>query len=91
MDVSVQRSERHVSSLDGDDRSPPKRQKRSTDDSTMDGNLMRKGKACATCRKLKVKCDSAERGMSSCSRCRRLGLQCLSEKKSWTSADGDET
>ncbi|KAE8446579.1 hypothetical protein EG329_011772 [Mollisiaceae sp. DMI_Dod_QoI] len=70
---------------------PRKRQKRSNAEIVLpETQLSRGGKACSICRKLKVKCDSAERGMGSCSRCVRLGLRCLSEKRSWTSADGDE-
>ncbi|KYG40628.1 hypothetical protein M433DRAFT_192196 [Acidomyces richmondensis BFW] len=91
MEASLQPSEQHVSSLDGANRSTQIRHKRSTEDNISDGNIMRKGKACATCRKLKVKCDSAERGMTICSRCRRPGLHYLSKKKSWTSAEGEES
>jgi hypothetical protein len=47
----------------------------------------RQSKACASCRRLKVKCDWAECETSNCSRCSRLGLLCLRETRSWTSGD----
>lgn len=50
----------------------------------------RKGTACLTCKKLKVKCDSADRGAASCSRCLRLHLKCVNEKKVWISAEAVE-
>lgn len=72
-------------------RTPRKRQKRTIPhDTALDIQPSRKGKSCSICRKLKVKCDSVERGMNSCSRCLRLGLQCISEKKSWVSAESSE-
>lgn len=63
-----------------------KRQRRGTED-VGDIQQSRKGTACSICRKLKVKCDSADRGMGSCSRCLRLRLQCVSEKKVWMTAE----
>lgn len=63
-----------------------KRQRRGTEDGG-DIQQSRKGTACSTCRKLKVKCDSADRGMGSCSRCLRLRLKCVSEKKVWMTAE----
>lgn len=50
----------------------------------------RKGTACGTCRRLKIKCDSADRGAGSCSRCLRLDLKCVSEKKVWINAESPE-
>lgn len=51
----------------------------------------RQTKACAGCRKVKVKCTDPpdHDSRSSCTRCRRLGLQCLREKISWISEDDD--
>ena len=46
-----------------------------------DGPSSRKGRACLACRKLKVKCDSLERGDAGCSRCQRLGLDCITTKR----------
>lgn len=68
---------------------PRKRQRRVVLDDS-DVQPSRKGTACSICRRLKVKCDSADRGMGTCSRCLRLQLQCVSEKKVWISAEGDE-
>ena len=51
--------------------------------------LSRKGKACISCRKLKVKCDSAERGMGDCSRCLRLGLKCVSKRQIWANSSSE--
>jgi hypothetical protein len=41
----------------------------------------RKGRACLACRKLKVKCDSLEKGGEGCSRCQRLGMECVTSKR----------
>lgn len=43
--------------------------------------MSRKGRACLTCRKLKVKCSGLERGERGCQRCQRLGLDCKIIKK----------
>lgn len=68
---------------------PKKRQKRpSAEDETNDAKA-RQNKACAHCRKLKVKCDSGEE-QTTCSRCHRLGLTCLREKKSWSLPNEDD-
>ncbi|KAJ5396934.1 hypothetical protein N7509_005047 [Penicillium cosmopolitanum] len=67
-----------------------KRQKRGAEDGA-EIQQSKKGTACSTCRKLKVKCDSADRDMGSCSRCLRLRLKCVSEKKVWMAAENVET
>ena len=80
-------------SLEQDDGSRPrKRQKRPVTDEEAGDAKGRQNKACAHCRKLKVKCDSGEEQSSDliCSRCRRLGLTCLREKKSWATATDDD-
>ncbi|KAJ0120926.1 hypothetical protein J7T55_015664 [Diaporthe amygdali] len=72
---------------------PRKRQK--TLASTVSGdedahvNTVRQSKACANCRKVKVKCVTAEEGRASnrCARCLRLDIVCLRQKKSWTTGD----
>jgi hypothetical protein len=71
---------------------PRRRQKRAHVEDPGDIPTSRKSKTCSICRRLKVKCDLAERGTTGgCSRCQRIGLRCLSEKRSWTAAaDGDE-
>jgi hypothetical protein len=71
---------------------PHKRQRTmSSSDTTSGIQLSRKGKACSRCHRLKVKCDSADRGMGTCSRCIRLGLQCANSKKRYVAGDeGDE-
>ena len=69
---------------------PRKRQK--TIGSSLSGdedahfNTVRQSKACANCRKVKVKCVTAEDGRASgrCVRCLRLDIVCLRQKKSWT-------
>lgn len=78
---------------------PRKRQK--TTGSALSGdedaqfNTVRQSKACANCRKVKVKCVTAEEGRASgrCARCLRLDIVCLRQKKSWTAGDtvDDET
>ncbi|KAI3396485.1 hypothetical protein diail_12105 [Diaporthe ilicicola] len=49
----------------------------------------RQGKACANCRRVKVKCVTPDDGRASgrCARCLRLGIVCLRQKKSWTAGD----
>lgn len=71
---------------------PRKRQKRPDADGEGNDARARQSKACAHCRKLKVKCDSGEEHNSSgiCSRCRRIGLTCLREKKSWANVVEDD-
>lgn len=72
---------------------PRKRQK--TTGSALSGdedaqfNTVRQSKACANCRKVKVKCVTAEEGRASgrCTRCLRLDIVCLRQKKSWTAGD----
>jgi hypothetical protein len=54
-----------------------------------DNQGTRKGRACLACRKLKVKCDSLERGDAGCSRCQRLGLECVTSKRLRISLDDD--
>lgn len=52
--------------------------------------VTRKGRACLTCRKLKVKCGGADQGDGvSCQRCRRLGLDCKMSKRLRMSLDDD--
>ncbi|KAJ4516460.1 hypothetical protein HRR83_001794 [Exophiala dermatitidis] len=53
------------------------------------GTISRKGRACLSCRKLKVKCDSLERGDAGCSRCQRLGLDCITSKRMRVSLSED--
>lgn len=65
---------------------PMKKQKRAT---TTSDAVLHKGRACLSCRKLKIKCDSSDRDLGSCSRCLRLSLQCI-RKRPWVSADGEE-
>ncbi|KAJ9630147.1 hypothetical protein H2204_008652 [Knufia peltigerae] len=44
--------------------------------------ITRKGRACLTCRKLKVKCGGPESGDGfGCQRCQRLGLECKMAKR----------
>jgi hypothetical protein len=44
--------------------------------------VTRKGRACMTCRKLKVKCGGPESGDGfGCQRCQRLGLECKMVKR----------
>ena len=61
--------------------SPVQPRKRSADASMADGPVARKGRACLACRKLKVKCDSLDRGDAGCSRCQRLGIECITSKR----------
>jgi hypothetical protein len=71
-------------------RSPNHSRKRSADQMTGgDGQVTRKGRACLACRKLKVKCDSLERGDAGCSRCQRLGLECVTSKRLRVSLEDD--
>lgn len=67
--------------------SPARKRQRRVFEDGAEIQQSKKGTACSTCRKLKVKCDSADRGMGSCSRCLRLRLKCVSEKKVWMSAE----
>ncbi|KIW20050.1 hypothetical protein PV08_00625 [Exophiala spinifera] len=55
--------------------------KRSADHLPSEPHISRKGRACLACRKLKVKCDSLERGDAGCSRCQRLGVDCITSKR----------
>ncbi|KAJ9618823.1 hypothetical protein H2204_012899 [Knufia peltigerae] len=55
--------------------------KRSADHLPPEPHVSRKGRACLACRKLKVKCDSLERGDAGCSRCHRLGIDCITSKR----------
>lgn len=77
---------------EGDSSRPSKRQKRQTTGEDANDAKGKQSKACAHCRKLKVRCDSGDEQDtgSGCSRCRRLGLTCLREKKSWASAAEDD-
>lgn len=69
---------------------PTKKQKRTSPSDTISAiSMSRKGKACLSCRKLKIKCDSADRDMGSCSRCLRLGLQCI-RKQPWMNTENGE-
>ncbi|ETN46077.1 uncharacterized protein HMPREF1541_00261 [Cyphellophora europaea CBS 101466] len=82
---------RHPSLAESNDgKSPTHSRKRSVDQMTGgDSQITRKGRACLACRKLKVKCDSLERGDSGCSRCQRLGLECVTSKRLRVSLDDD--
>lgn len=83
---------RHPSMAESQDggKSPSHTRKRSLDQMTGgDGGITRKGRACLACRKLKVKCDSLERGDSGCSRCQRLGLECVTSKRMRVSLEDD--
>ncbi|KAJ5818575.1 hypothetical protein N7474_004166 [Penicillium riverlandense] len=74
----------------GAETTPPRKRQRRVVLEDTDVQPSRKGTACSICRRLKVKCDSADRGMGTCSRCLRLQLQCVSEKKVWISAESEE-
>lgn len=50
----------------------------------------RKGRACTACRKLKVKCDAAERGIVGCSRCQRLGIECINVRSLRVAVEGED-
>ncbi|KIY01032.1 uncharacterized protein Z520_03698 [Fonsecaea multimorphosa CBS 102226] len=69
--------------------SPLHGRKRSADHLPAEPHVSRKGRACLACRKLKVKCDSLERGDAGCSRCQRLGLDCITSKRMRVSLDDD--
>src|SRR5882757_10088654 len=69
--------------------SPLHSRKRSADHLPSEPHVSRKGRACLACRKLKVKCDSLERGDAGCSRCQRLGLDCITSKRMRVSLDDD--
>ncbi|OAL32569.1 hypothetical protein AYO20_07879 [Fonsecaea nubica] len=69
--------------------SPLHGRKRSADHLPTEPHVSRKGRACLACRKLKVKCDSLERGDAGCSRCQRLGLDCITSKRMRVSLDDD--
>lgn len=69
--------------------SPVHGRKRSADHLPTEPHVSRKGRACLACRKLKVKCDSLERGDAGCSRCQRLGLDCVTSKRLRVSLDDD--
>ncbi|OCT51378.1 Transcriptional activator of protease prtT [Cladophialophora carrionii] len=71
------------------DQSPIHSRKRSADHLPAEPHVSRKGRACLACRKLKVKCDSLERGDAGCSRCQRLGLDCITSKRMRVSLDDD--
>lgn len=88
--------------VEQDERSRPKKRQKRMSGSAAVGDAAagedgidgkgKQNKACAHCRKLKVKCDSGEEqtGGGSCSRCRRLNLTCLREKKAWVSISEDD-
>ncbi|KEF58831.1 uncharacterized protein A1O9_03674 [Exophiala aquamarina CBS 119918] len=63
--------------------------KRSADHLPSEPHVARKGRACLACRKLKVKCDSLERGDAGCSRCQRLSLECVTSKRMRVSLEDD--
>lgn len=75
---------------DNDGRAPKRRRITQFEN---DGRSSRHGKTCATCRRLKTKCDVAEpeRGGIDCSRCTRLELECLVEQKTWASTTSMES
>ncbi|KAG8162868.1 hypothetical protein KVR01_007346 [Diaporthe batatas] len=73
---------------------PRKRQKTSRpalsgeEDNASRVNTVRQSKACSNCRKVKVKCVTAEDDRAGrCARCVRLDIVCLRQKKSWTAGD----
>lgn len=76
-------------SVDAGVGSPEQGRKRSADHLPAEPHVSRKGRACLACRKLKVKCDSLERGDAGCSRCQRLGLDCITSKRMRISLDED--
>ncbi|KIX02426.1 uncharacterized protein Z518_08367 [Rhinocladiella mackenziei CBS 650.93] len=78
---SADRSNSHPPPLHG--------RKRSADHLPAELQVSRKGRACLACRKLKVKCDSLERGDAGCSRCQRLGLDCVTSKRMRVSLEDD--
>lgn len=69
--------------------SPLHSRKRSADHLSSEPYVSRKGRACLACRKLKVKCDSLERGDAGCSRCQRLSLDCITSKRLRVSLEDD--
>ena len=72
------------SSPAGDSR-PAKRAKRSLPEDVQNGIPAKQSKACANCRRLKVRCDVLNQGSNEdCSRCTRLQLTCLRERKQWS-------
>ncbi|RMZ90896.1 hypothetical protein DV736_g1861, partial [Chaetothyriales sp. CBS 134916] len=79
-------------SQDGSLPSPPHSHKRSVDQmmGTNETPASRKGRACMACRKLKVKCDSLEKGTAGCSRCQRMGQDCITAKRLRMSLDDAE-
>lgn len=68
---------------------PQHSRKRSADHLPSEPHVARKGRACLACRKLKVKCDSLERGDAGCSRCQRLSLECVTSKRMRVSLEDD--
>ncbi|KIW56571.1 hypothetical protein PV05_05223 [Exophiala xenobiotica] len=74
----------------GNNASPLHSRKRSADHLPAEPHISRKGRACLACRKLKVKCDSLERGDAGCSRCQRLGLDCVTFKRMRLSIDDED-
>ncbi|KAK5556183.1 hypothetical protein LTR46_006029 [Exophiala xenobiotica] len=74
----------------GNNASPVHSRKRSADHLPAEPHISRKGRACLACRKLKVKCDSLERGDAGCSRCQRLGLDCVTFKRMRLSIDDED-
>ncbi|KAH9842104.1 Transcriptional activator of proteases prtT [Teratosphaeria destructans] len=69
----------------GEDVANPRKRRKRAD---VESGVARQHGACATCRKLKVKCDFPDgEGLGVCSRCHRLQLTCLRETKFWTNTD----
>ncbi|KIW95565.1 uncharacterized protein Z519_04150 [Cladophialophora bantiana CBS 173.52] len=87
----ISRQPSWTGSVDGNNTnpSPLHGRKRSADHLPTEPHVSRKGRACLACRKLKVKCDSLERGDAGCSRCQRLGLDCITSKRMRVSLDDD--
>ena len=77
-------------SPDGSTISPTHSRKRSADRMASESTATRKGRACLACRKLKVKCDSLEKGDEGCSRCQRLGMECVTSKRLRVSLEDGE-
>ncbi|KXT13727.1 hypothetical protein AC579_10090 [Pseudocercospora musae] len=87
MDSSTQIPIAQPRSSPSGDSTPARRAKRSLPEDVQNGMPAKQSKACANCRRMKVRCDVLNRASNEdCSRCTRLQLTCLRERKQWSNA-----
>lgn len=89
--VTTKGHKKRQSTINADENSPNKKAKVENEaTSPAEQQPSRKGRACIACRKLKVKCDAWERGLSGCSRCQRLGIECINARRLRIAVEGEE-